>query len=48
MTNSEHKQYLNDLRNYSKKLLKSKKSTKAFFVRAGIHNEDGSLNENYV
>lgn len=47
MTTKEHKKYLQDLRNYTKNLLKSKKKTKAFFVRAGIHNVDGSLTENY-
>jgi len=39
--------YLTELKNYAKELLKSKSKCKKFFIDAGIHNRDGSLNENY-
>lgn len=48
MNSSEHKQYLKDFKEYSKKVISSKDESKKFFVKAGIHTEKGNLKRIYT
>lgn len=47
MTAKEHKEYLEELRKYSKELAKSKENLKSFFIEAGIYTPTGRLTKIY-
>lgn len=47
MNKKEHQEYIQALRDYSKKVLESEEETKRFFVKAGIHTPTGKLTKVY-
>ncbi|MEA3443897.1 MAG: hypothetical protein U9R19_04140 [Bacteroidota bacterium] len=48
MNNKEHKELLEAFKKYTKKLISSKKESRDFLVRSGIHNKKGELNQDYI
>ncbi|MEX0811654.1 MAG: hypothetical protein WD048_05505 [Chitinophagales bacterium] len=48
MNTVEHKKYIKDFKEYIKKIISSKKESKSFLLRAGIHTPKGNLNKNYT
>ena len=48
MNNREHQEYIKQLKAVTSKLWASKKASKAFYVSAGIHDENGQLTDMYV
>lgn len=47
MNNKQHKNYINDITDYSVSLLNSETKTKKFFISAGIHTPTGRLTKIY-
>lgn len=47
MNSREHKIYLKEFKAFSKSVVSSEKSVKAFLVRAGIHTPTGRLTKAY-
>lgn len=48
MNNKEHKEYLNELRALTSKLLESKEASESFYKSAGIHTKSGNLRGVYT
>jgi hypothetical protein len=48
MNNKEHKEYLAAFKKYSTKVSSSKKKSRQFLVRSGIHDASGTLNKVYI
>jgi hypothetical protein len=48
MNNKEHKEYLNELRTLTSKLLESKEASADFYKSAGIHTKSGNLRGVYT
>lgn len=48
MNDKEHKELLETVKVYTKKLLLSKKECEAFLIRSGIYDNNGKISKNYL
>lgn len=47
MNYKELKQYIKEFKNYTRKILKTKESSKEFLIRIGVNTPSGELTYNY-